>query len=194
MRSSNLSTQPSSSFVANEVAESGLIDYVDFGPDGNSFLRNMGVSHSPTAIILAGLLLDRQVSYFQQNEKSSPDKLHVYTMCLKRLAATVYELGSGLIVERLRNEPWCLGYQMVDGNNDQKERTFRIAKPNQIYLNDHHPYFTSLQPLCPPDEPELIKLYERFGSRWLSESVQQTSAHKGKCLICLLQHSALLRH
>ncbi|CAF3990457.1 unnamed protein product [Rotaria sp. Silwood1] len=39
------------------------------------------------------------------------------------------------------------------------------AKPNEIYLDDNHQSATHLQPLYAPDEPDLIILYEMFGSK-----------------------------
>ncbi|CAF4965063.1 unnamed protein product [Rotaria sp. Silwood1] len=48
------------------------------------------------------------------------------------------------------------------------------VKPNEIHLDDNHQSATHLQSLCAPDEPALSILYEIFGSKWLSESVQRT--------------------
>ncbi|CAF3855000.1 unnamed protein product [Rotaria sp. Silwood1] len=48
------------------------------------------------------------------------------------------------------------------------------VKPNEIYLDNNHQSATHLQSLCALDEPVLSILYEIFGSKWLSESVQRT--------------------
>jgi hypothetical protein len=109
-------------------------------------------------------------------------KLRVYINCLKQLAA-VSHVARPLNVEPLRsrliNKPWCLSYQTVDRADGSKDRTFKIARPNEIYLDDDHQCAIDLRPLCAPDEPELTKLYERFGSKWLSESVRRTLIHRG---------------
>jgi hypothetical protein len=57
---------------------------------------------------------------------------------------------------------------------------FKIVSPNEIYLDDDHQCAIDLRPLLPPDEPELTKLYEKFGAMWLSECVKRTLVHKGK--------------
>ena len=59
---------------------------------------------------------------------------------------------------------------------------FKIVSPNEIYLDDDHQCAIDLRPLLPPDEPELTKLYEKFGAAWLSESVKRTLVHKGERL------------
>ena len=80
---------------------------------------------------------------------------------------------------RLITKPWCLAYQIISRSDGNKERTFRIVKPNEVYLDDDHQCSIDLRPLCAPDEPELTKLYEQFGSKWISESVQRTLVHRG---------------
>ena len=88
---------------------------------------------------------------------------------------TTNELQTPNLVKRLKNEAWCLGYQIVE----HQKRTFEIVRPNEIYLDDDHQCAIDLRPLLPPDEPELTKLYEKFGASWLSECVKRTLVHKG---------------
>jgi hypothetical protein len=184
IRSDNSSDQSNMSFV-DENNTNGLIDYIDYGPDANSFLKTIGVLHYPSAEILAKLLLDRQGEYFSHvnghNSGRLQIKLLVYTNCLKQLAAySTYknQLNIDPLRGRLMNEPWCLGYQAVKGNGD-KPPISTIVKPNEIYLNDNEQYLNDLQPLCAPEEPELMKLYEQYGAKWLSECVQRTLLHRG---------------
>ena len=170
----------------DDTDKTGLIDYVDFGPEGNSFLLGIGVAHHPSASVLAELLIDRQADYFA-SVKSHPhtlkDKLLAYTSCLRQLAGaanTTNELQSAALVKRLKNQAWCLGYQTVDRRSSgEKQRQFKIVPPNEIYLDDDHQCAIDLRPLLPPDEPELTKLYEKFGAMWLSECVKRTLVHKG---------------
>jgi len=132
-------------------------------------------------------LIERQASYFAPTKDGTNAtvlaKLQTYTNCLKQLAA-VSNIAQHLNVEPLRsrliNRPWCLAYQIVERSDGNKERIFKIAKPTDIYLDDDHQSAIDLRPLCAPDEPELTKLYELFGSRWLSESVKRTLVHKGE--------------
>lgn len=188
-------TVSSTPLIMDDTDKTGLIDYVDYGPEGNSFLLGIGVLHNPSAPVLAELLLDRQANYFANlNPKNSNDlqqKLLAYTSCLRQLAiaaATTNELQSSSLIKRLKNEAWCLGYQTVERrSNGEKQRMFKIVPPNEIYLDDDHQCAIDLRPLLPPDEPELTKLYEKFGAQWLSECVKRTLVHKGS-----IKHELLL--
>ncbi len=166
----------------NELATRGLIDYIDYGYEANSFLTTIGVLSYPSAENLANLLIERQENYFKQtkdeNEEFLSAKLRVYTNCLKQLSIAsnlTQQLNIEPLKSRLRNRPWCLAYQL----NENKQRIFKIVKPSDIYLDDDHQSAIDIKPLCAPDEPELIKLYETFGAKWLSENVQRTLIHRG---------------
>ncbi|CAF2792873.1 unnamed protein product [Rotaria sp. Silwood2] len=174
----------------DDVAARGLIDYIDYGPEANSFLLSIGVLHYPSAENLADLLIERQQTYFNQNKDNNEElisaKVRFYTNCLKQLSA-VSNVTQQLYVEPLRsrliNKPWCLAYQALERSDGTKYQIFKIAKPSDIYLDDDHQSAIDLRPLCAPDEPELIKLYEKFGSKWISECVKRTLVHRGKCII-----------
>ncbi|CAF1656449.1 unnamed protein product, partial [Adineta ricciae] len=172
---------------SEEMITHGLIDYVDYGEESNSFLTSIGVTFYPSAENLANLLIDRQKSYFQEiNSDIIQGKLRFYTNCLKQLAVVCHvaqEFHRDPLKSRLRNQCWCLGYQDVDKSDGKKEKIFRIVKPNEIYLDDDHQCAIDLRPLCAPDEPELTKLYELFGAKWISESVQRNLIHRGKVFV-----------
>lgn len=161
----------------------GLIDYIDYGYESNLFLQSIGVLSYPSAENLAHLLIERQLNYFEKLKNETNEiissKLRIYTNCLKQLSFTRRELNVEPLKSLLINNPWCLAYQIIELTNGNKERIFRIAKPNEIYLDDDHQSSIDLKPLCAPDEPDLIKLYELFGSKWLSENVKRTLVHKG---------------
>lgn len=171
----------------------GLIDYVDFGDEANLFLLSVGVLSYPSAEMLANLLIDRHSTFLSatitsphgdnnSNKDSISAKLQVYTNCLKQLAAVSNvdrKLNSEPLRSRLISKPWCLGYQIVERDDGTKDRTFKIARPCDIYLDDDHQCAIDLRPLCAPDEPELTKLYEKYGCKWLSESVGRTLIHRG---------------
>ena len=185
IRSKNSSLNQNVSMI-DDVATCDLIDYVDYGHEANSFLFNIGVLSYPSAENLADLLIERQASYFAQTKENADEmiaaKLRVYTNCLKQLAAVsniAQQFNFEPLRSRLNNRPWCLGYQIIERSDGTKERTFKIARPSDIYLDDDHQSAIDLQPLCAPDEPELTKLYEIFGSKWLSEAVKRTLVHRG---------------
>lgn len=188
----NIFVKPTEVFIrSNNLFDqnntNGLIDYIDYGSDANFFLEKIGVLHHPSAEILAKLLLDRQAKYFSDvqnnNDHQLSIKLQVYTNCLKQLAS--YSIGTNQLhmdplKTRLMNEPWCLGYQMDDvQNNGRKSSLSKIVKPSEIYLNDDEQYLNDLRPLSAPEEPELVKLYEQFGAKWLSACVKRRLSHIG---------------
>lgn len=109
-------------------------------------------------------------------------KVRVYTNCLKQLSAASNVTQQRYVEplrSRLLNKPWCLAYQTLERSDGTKHQIFKIAKPSDIYLDDDHQSAIDLRPLCAPDEPELIKLYEKFGAKWISECVKRTLVHRG---------------
>ena len=178
-------TISSTPLIMDDTDKTGLIDYVDYDSEGNSFLLGIGVLHHPSATVLAELLIDRQADYFANLNRNNPDdlkqKLLAYTSCLRQLAMAMNELQSASLIKRLKNENWCLGYQTIERrSNGEKQRMFKIVSPSEIYLDDDHQCAIDLRPLLPPDELELTKLYEKFGAMWLSECVKRTLVHKGR--------------
>ncbi|CAF0737424.1 unnamed protein product [Adineta steineri] len=188
--SSSSYSKPSQIFIRSEtlsspddIVSSGLIDYIDYGPEANKFLFSIGVGSSPSAEILAELLIDRQSSYFSQTKENTDeiikDKLRFYTKCLKQLASMSNikeKFQHEPLKSDLMNKPWCLAYRIIENN----ETIFEIVKPTDVYLNDDHQSVIDLQPLCAPDELDIIKLYEIFGAQWLSETVKRTLIHTGQ--------------
>ena len=170
----------------NVQESAGLIDLIDVGEEGNAFLRTVGVLSSPSAVNLIELLLQRHETYFRISSNQSEDllgkKSRFYLSCLKQLASVAH-LTREFFVEplksRLVNEPWCLAYRTVD-KEGKKDREVRIVKPCEVYLDDDHQSAIDLQPLCAPDESDLFRFYELFGSKWLSEAVGRTLKHQGQ--------------
>jgi len=109
-------------------------------------------------------------------------KLRIYTNCLKQLSISLnvtQQLNIEPLKSRLKSRPWCLAYQFIQQTDQNKQRIFKIVKPSDIYLDDDHQSAIDIKPLCAPDEPELTKLYETFGAKWLSENVQRILIHQG---------------
>lgn len=164
----------------------GLIDYVDFGVDGNRFLKNIGVRDHPTPSALAELLIDRHAAYFAgtNNDKDLlNNRIRVYIDCLKRLAdaaAFSNELKLEPLNTRLKKNAWCLGFQTVGSVNETTKQTFKIVKPYEIYLDDNSMFSTIFRPLLPPLDSGLSKLYERFGAPWLSTCVEEKRKYSGR--------------
>ena len=166
----------------NPINTSGLVDYVDFGPDANSFLLDIGVCQAPSASMLAELLVDRQASFFENSGSQDQMKVRVYLHCLTMLATLIRKTAptfSSVLNKRLTEKPWCLGCQYQTTN--QKENTFQIVSPGEIYLVDDVNFAIDFQPLCPPTtQAALSALYENFGSKWLSKCVRSELANLGR--------------
>lgn len=156
-----------------------MIDYVDFGPDGNAFLSYVDVRDTPTASILAQLLLDRQASFFKDTKHDNPTKVNIYTKCLLHLADIFLKTSEGIspsLTRRLENEPWCLAYQYSKTSDNRNN--FSIVTPKEIYLVDDHNFASFFEPLCPPDAL-LNNMYKQFGSKRLSEYVTSRLTFSG---------------
>jgi hypothetical protein len=157
-----------------EVDTSGLIDYVDFGREGNSFLKKVGVVSWPSACTIAEILLNRQAAYFKnsnENVEIRAKKMYAYLACLQRLAANVRELAASPLTPRLQTEPWCLGYELNEDKTKPTMRVFRIVSPKNIYLNDDNLSALKFHPLCAPNDQAVNNLYKVFGSDYLSKYV-----------------------
>jgi hypothetical protein len=159
-----------------EIDTSGLIDYVDFGLTGNLFLISIGVLREASGTVLATLLVDRQATFFANSKRSDSDKVRAYLECLSRLQDKVDHIDDLSLIERLHNEPWCLGFMY---NDDNSEQIFRIDVPTNIYLVDDPNLAAIFRPWCSPIRPKLDNLYLKFGSRWLRDSVQTESFVRG---------------
>ncbi|CAF2972551.1 unnamed protein product [Rotaria sp. Silwood2] len=184
--SQNFETQ-----TLDNINTSGLIDFVDFGLKGNSFLLSVGVLHDPTSSIVAELLINRQAKYFAnftEDNKILKGKIHIYIQYLKQLAVAASctsELHQEPLQTRLKNEPWCLGFRLIElSENDTQEKP-EIVRPMEIYLDDDHQCAVNYKPLCSPDDPALLKLYKTFGAKWLSDCVHRQLVHTGKLKIIL---------
>ncbi|CAF4112088.1 unnamed protein product [Rotaria sp. Silwood2] len=177
-------SQDNNNNILDDEAARGLIDYIDYDDEANSFLLNIGVRDYPSVENLADLLIDRQATYFNRNEDTNDEllsaKVRFYTNCLIQLSA-VSNVTQPLR-SRLINKPWCLAYHTLEQSDETKDQTFKIAKPSDIYLDDDHQYTINLRPLCAPDEPQLIKLYENFGAKWISECVERILINRGKVI------------
>ena len=179
------STRKTTTNDIDDVNRRGLIDYVDFGRNANRFLLGVGVLNGPTPSILAELLIDRQANYFstETNDKVGlENKVRVYIDYLKQLAvAAAYsnELHTEPIKGRLITSVWCLGFENTVSENGQNDSTFKIVKPEEVYLDDSPLCAMAFRPILAPPEKTLFKLYERFGSKWLSECIERTMIRTG---------------
>ncbi|CAF1335016.1 unnamed protein product [Rotaria sp. Silwood1] len=172
-KNKKIKTISSTPLIMDDADKSGLIVYIDYGLEGNSFLRDIDVLHHPSATILAELLNDQQANYFSNLDQNNPNDLE------QRLSTYTKTL-----VKRLKYEAWCLGYHFIEKCfTSEKKRIFKIVPPNEIYLDHDHQCAIDLQPFLPPDEPELTKLYEKFGALWLSKCVKRTLVHKGNIAV-----------
>ncbi|CAF1131373.1 unnamed protein product [Adineta steineri] len=185
MKPSQIFIQHATSSASTELDMSGLIDYVDYGSEGNSFLLTIGVRHFPPIPKLVEILLERQANYFsnlKDNETILKQKINTYINCLKRIArvsAEIPEFHNEPLERRLKTEPWCLGFQRIDSNESKTMYFYRIVKPTEIYLNDDPQCELHHRPIC-SNEPELNKLYKQFGAKWLSECVTRELVPTGK--------------
>ncbi|CAF1416514.1 unnamed protein product, partial [Didymodactylos carnosus] len=120
---SNATSSETTNSRTDSMDRSGLIDYVDYGVDANTFLSNIGVKSSPTPSVLALLLIDRQNAYFASanNDKELLKiRIHVYIDCLKELADAINDSNQFQwepVYTQLKTKAWCLGFQTIVHKN-----------------------------------------------------------------------------
>lgn len=176
-----VSTSRTTAEDIEKVDTSGLIDYVDFGPKANNFLKNIGVKNEPDAASLAELLLNRQANFFKNKQRSKNDLIRTYLECLERLASAIEKydnIRDEKLIKRLQSEPWCVGFVYNDDKKNQQQ-TYQIALPKDIYLIDDCNIASYFRPLCPPIQGKLNQLYKRFGSKWLRDCIEINYVFQG---------------
>ncbi|CAF1333362.1 unnamed protein product, partial [Didymodactylos carnosus] len=102
--------------------------------------------------------------------------------CLKELADAINDSNQFQwepVYTQLKTKAWCLGFQTIVHKNGVSEM-FKIVKPSEIYLDDNPVYSKICQPLLPPLDPTLPKLYKRFGAQWLSNCIVEKKKWTGK--------------
>lgn len=155
----------------------GLVCFVDYGPEGNSFLKACGTTSSPSPTQLAELLMDKHEEYLSL---SGQDRSAQYLQILKELASTVSQIDKKT-QQKMKNSKWALAFRNPDKTEESSSesssnaRVCSIVEPRECFLIDDHSLERILNPWCAPDDQQLCGLYEKFGASWLSKAVVKKS-------------------
>ncbi|TKA61438.1 hypothetical protein B0A49_13053, partial [Cryomyces minteri] len=205
---------PKTCFLGDTQTYGEIFDFVDFGPEANSFLLKIGSKHEPNSVELAQMVVSEPARLLKT---LGTDK---YQNLLRRLA----ENSSGLKADKalwkdLKQSPCLLAYREVstsaqkqvpnddDEYDDEKPaiREYLLATASQTILVDDIVSYRVFKDdlLAAPQEETIENFYSSLGAPWLSSLVQsdirkgqilhdQTPAHTLRKL--LIERSRLFLH
>lgn len=170
-----------------EVGEAnldGFLDYVDYGPRGNSFLSLCGVNVEPSPTQFAVLVMERCEQFFASTDRLI--RVERYKAVLLRLASVIGKVDKATKVQ-LREAKWALAFRKItpeevgdaadeSGEAEDKDEC-GLVLPSACYLVDNARFEYLLKPWCVPDE--LKDLYLACGSLWLSAAVNKVKKPVG---------------
>ena len=178
IKDDNQSLVTSKGSIADEDLR-GLIDFVDYGKEANSFLVTTGVMNDFPALNMLQVLIRNQSEYLlvPQNDAILRQKrLTTYHHCLLYIAQShsltdFKENHHSALYKTVRTQPWCLGYHSVPTENGSEKKEIKITCPSDIYLIDDSLVLDNFPVVIADkdDSEALYQLYQKFGAKYLSE-------------------------
>ena len=160
-------TAPHICFLGNGEKYADIFDYVDFGPDANTFLLRTGSKHEPSTIELTRLLVREPARVFSTLGDTR------YLELLRNVAASWRTLKKDkTLVKDMRNSKCLLAYRDIRTPTDQEEdedsgvKVWELATAGQIVIVDDiitYNLFRSSLLACPMEDP-LEDFYHSLGS------------------------------
>ncbi|KAK3328503.1 hypothetical protein B0T19DRAFT_356769 [Cercophora scortea] len=173
--------RPQNCYLGSSSTYGDIFDFVDFGPDANTFLFKCGAKSEPTKTEIAQLACGepaRLLSVLQSSEK--------YLSLLRSLAEDIPTLKRDReLFKKMRTSAWLLGSRELassrgsETDTNEEEETlikhYQLATPSQIVvLDDYISYRLFKQSLlCAPEEDALEAFYMALGSEALGSKVQE---------------------
>ena len=160
-------TAPQICFLGNGEKYADIFDYVDFGPDANTFLLRTGSKHEPSTTELTRLLVREPARVFSVLGDSR------YLELLRSVAASWRTLKKDkTLVKDMRNSKCLLAYRDIRTPTDQEEdedsgiKVWELAAASQIVIVDDiitYNLFRSSLLACPMEET-LEDFYHSLGA------------------------------
>lgn len=184
---------PSLCFIGSSSTYGDIFDFVDFGPDANTFLRATGSKDTPSNKEVAELIAREPTRVL--GTLQSPEK---YLSLLRNLAANFATLKQDKsLLKQLQRAPCLLAYREVSPdsamngarethsvNGDSREidaeytaiKEWTLASAAKIVVNNDIISFSLFkhQLLTAPDEEGLELFYQSLGSPSISQLVEET--------------------
>ncbi|KAK0739749.1 hypothetical protein B0T21DRAFT_410080 [Apiosordaria backusii] len=170
-------------YLGNSTTYGDIFDFVDFGPNANTFLFKCGARTEPTKHEIATLACSepaRLLSVLQ-----SPDK---YLSLLRSLAEHWGTLKKDReLVKKMRSAAWLLGSRELatskpkgseDVSYEEEEapvKHYVLAAPGEIVILDDYISYRLFKEslLCAPEDETLEAFYQALGSENLGSRVKE---------------------
>lgn len=170
--------RPQHCYLGSSSTYKDIFDFVDFGPDANTFLFKCGARSEPTKHEIAQLACSepaRLLSVMQSPEK--------YLSLLKTIAEDYSTLKRDKkLLSKMKTSSWLLGSRELSSgksNGEEDEdapiKHYQLAAANQIVIqNDIISYRLFKEALlCAPEDEALEAFYMSLGSDTLSGVVKE---------------------
>ncbi|KAK4179518.1 hypothetical protein QBC36DRAFT_72684 [Triangularia setosa] len=175
--------KPQNCYLGNSTTYRDIFDFVDFGPNANTFLFKCGARTEPTKHEIATLACSepaRLLSVLQ-----SPDK---YLSLLRSLADDWGTLKNDReLVKKMRSAAWLLGSrefatskqkESEDMSYEEEEapvKHYVLAAPGEIVILDDYISYRLFKEslLCAPEDETLEAFYQALGSENLGSRVKE---------------------
>ncbi|KAK3325601.1 hypothetical protein B0H66DRAFT_470470 [Apodospora peruviana] len=173
--------QPRNCYLGSSSTYDNIFDFVDFGPDANTFLFKCGARSEPTKTEIAQLACGepaRLLSVLQSPEK--------YLDLLRSLSEDLPTLKRDReLFRKMKSSTWLLGSREIstaktteaDPNEEEAApiKHYQLAAPGDIaILDDYISYRLFKQSLlCAPEDDSLEAFYLALGSEMLGSKVQE---------------------
>ncbi|TWU71512.1 hypothetical protein ED733_002453 [Metarhizium rileyi] len=174
-------TSPSRAYLGKSVTYGDIFDFVDFGPEANSFLFHCGAKSEPTKVEVAHMTCNepaRLLSVLQSPER--------YMDLLKSLAEASSSLHRDKeLWRKLKTAPCLLAYKeiapankgdLIDLDEDEVPiKQYHLAPAGQIVVVDDIISYRLFKDhlVCAPEEDALETFYLQLGAEKLSGIVQE---------------------
>ncbi|KAF7550838.1 hypothetical protein G7Z17_g5433 [Cylindrodendrum hubeiense] len=171
---------PSSAYLGTSTTYGDIFDFVDFGPDANTFLFQCGAKSEPTKLEVAHMACSEPARLL--GVLQSPEK---YLDLLKSLAEASSTLHRDKdLWRKMRTSPFLLAYKELaspkgkldDFDEDEAPiKQYQLASASQIVVLDDIISYRLFKDrlICAPEEDALEVFYMALGAQKLSSIVQE---------------------
>ena len=147
---------------------SELFNVIEFSP----FLAAAGVKSDPTIQDLFRLMISGPQKML--DKLGSEEK---YKTLLRRMAANP---PFRRVTPNIQNVAFLLAYKIVEEENGEEKRIYKLAKACDIFIIDNSFYGRVFPVLRAPQESDLENFYHELGSHYISKQVHKTFEVIGK--------------
>ncbi|KAF2728689.1 hypothetical protein EJ04DRAFT_448831 [Polyplosphaeria fusca] len=176
---------PETVFVGRDQEYRGILDYVQFGNEAQSFLLKAGAKHEPSSIDLASLLAKNPSRFLNTIGQDR------YLDLLRKLAENAGPIWKNTqLVQALVTSRILLGYRDIKIDSRKSptveddmfeeyeddlavQREYSLNKPNEIVIIDDVSFLSMFRDfvIAAPQEEQLEEFYSRFGVRKITQLV-----------------------